>query len=127
MRKTLITEKPLSETSQVKMGITGNVTLKQLRSTRNKPEKTVYIYNLGLADLGPNGELPNAKMYKIATDKIVVNHRDDNELDTLLENLAISEGRGLYKKSKSKKSKRSKKSRKSISRKARKSRKHNKK
>jgi hypothetical protein len=123
MPKTLITERPLSATSQVKMGITGDVTLKQLRSTRNKPEKTVYVYNLGLADLGPNGELPNAKMYKIATDKIVINHRSEDELDTLLENLAISEARGLYKKSKSRKSK------KSISKKSRsrKSRKHNKK
>ena len=121
MPKTLITERPLSATSQVKMGITGDVSLKQLRATRNKPEKTVYIYNLGLADLGPNGELPNAKMYKIATDKIVVNHRSDDELDTLLENLAISEARGLYKKSRKSKKSRSRKSR------SRKSRKHNKK
>jgi hypothetical protein len=122
MPKTLITERPLSATSQVKMGITGDVSLKQLRATRNKPEKTVYIYNLGLADLGPNGELPNAKMYKIATDKIVVNHRSDEELDNLLENLAISEARGFHKKKSSKRKSKSK----SKSRKHNKSRKHRK-
>ena len=98
MPKTLVSEKPLSADSQIKLGINGLASQKTLRATRKNPtERTVYVYNLGLADLAENGELPNAKIYKMDRTKTVINHNSDEELDNLLNKMNLSEARGLHK------------------------------
>jgi hypothetical protein len=95
--KILITEKILSPDEEIMMRTIGSPSKKFLRATRKNPtERTVYVYKLGLADLGPNGELPNARTYRVKEGVVInnVNENDADNLNDLFSSLEISTARG---------------------------------
>jgi len=94
--KVLVSETLLDKDEKIAARTISGPTVQHLRATRTNPARTVYVYKLGLADLDANGELPNARTYKVAQGTVITAASDaqiDN-LDSLFGTLGISTARG---------------------------------
>jgi hypothetical protein len=94
--KVLVSDTLLSEDEKIAARTISGPTMQHLRGTRTNPARTVYVYKLGLADLDANGELPNARTYKVHQGTVITAASDaqiDN-LDSLFGTLGISTARG---------------------------------